>query len=264
MVGNSRFYFLFIAMLALISGIGAYTRHLPRKAFSIQHIQQSISRLHEGPVWSSTEGDEGQGDVKEPQKVYLNVPFAEKAEAKQMGARWDTTCKSWYAYADDLRLLERWPVNLDPNKRLLNMKSNEVTKKVFLQVPFEEKDEAKALGAKYDMETKKWYAPNAEASLLSRWGPSASHTTGTTKTTTTTTSEQSSESSLPPPEQQQQQQQQQGLRAHSNVTTTYYLTVPFEDKDEAKAMGAKWDKEGRSWYVTDPSSPALSRWPYKA
>lgn len=262
-------------MLTLISGIGAYTRQLPRQALSIQHIQQSFSRLHNGPVWSSSpspiiEGQQGGGgggdegtqhdgggsDIKEPQKVYLNIPFAEKAEAKQMGARWDSVCKSWYAYADDLRLLERWPVNLDPNKRLLNMKNNnEVTKKVFLQVPYEEKDEAKALGAKYDMEVKKWYAPNAEVTLLSRWGPSV------TQHTTTTTG-QSSESS--PSQLEQQQQQPPPQRGHSNVATVYYLTVPFEDKDKAKAMGAKWDKEGRTWFVTDPNNPALSLWPYKA
>lgn len=28
-----------------------------------------------------------------------------------------------------------------------------------------------------------------------------------------------------------------------------YLDVPFEEKDEVKALGARWDRDGRSWYV---------------
>ena len=40
-----------------------------------------------------------------------------------------------------------------------------------------------------------------------------------------------------------------------------YLNVPFREKDEAKALGARWDPERRSWYV--PAGVALddfSRW----
>jgi hypothetical protein len=28
-----------------------------------------------------------------------------------------------------------------------------------------------------------------------------------------------------------------------------YLDVPFPDKDQAKALGARWDRDARSWYV---------------
>ncbi len=31
-----------------------------------------------------------------------------------------------------------------------------------------------------------------------------------------------------------------------------YLNVPFVEKDEAKAKGAKWDVEAKCWYYTDP------------
>lgn len=30
-----------------------------------------------------------------------------------------------------------------------------------------------------------------------------------------------------------------------------YLVVPFKEKDEAKSLGAKWDKSAKSWYVQD-------------
>lgn len=29
------------------------------------------------------------------------------------------------------------------------------------------------------------------------------------------------------------------------------LTVPFQDKDHAKALGARWDPERKVWYVPD-------------
>ncbi|HEU4854374.1 MAG TPA: ArdC-like ssDNA-binding domain-containing protein [Nitrosospira sp.] len=40
-----------------------------------------------------------------------------------------------------------------------------------------------------------------------------------------------------------------------------YLAVPFNDKDEAKKAGAKWDKQAKSWYAPEgiDQSP-LSRW----
>lgn len=41
--------------------------------------------------------------------------------------------------------------------------------KIYLDVPFEEKGQAKALGAKWDAKKEKWYAPNGESALISRW-----------------------------------------------------------------------------------------------
>lgn len=44
-----------------------------------------------------------------PEPVYLAVPYAEKNEAKELGAKWDREAKSWYAPAGtDLAPLERW------------------------------------------------------------------------------------------------------------------------------------------------------------
>ena len=42
-------------------------------------------------------------------KIYLNVPFAQKDEAKALGARWDAVKKKWYAAANkDITLFARW------------------------------------------------------------------------------------------------------------------------------------------------------------
>ena len=42
-------------------------------------------------------------------KTYLNCPFAEKDEAKALGARWDAQKKKWYVQdVQDLAPFERW------------------------------------------------------------------------------------------------------------------------------------------------------------
>ncbi len=40
-----------------------------------------------------------------------------------------------------------------------------------------------------------------------------------------------------------------------------FLKVPFAEKDEAKALGARWNGERKSWYVPDgkPTEP-FARW----
>lgn len=35
----------------------------------------------------------------------------------------------------------------------------------------------------------------------------------------------------------------------------YYINVPFEEKDDAKAKGAKWDFEEKKWYYTENENP---------
>lgn len=43
--------------------------------------------------------------------------------------------------------------------------------------------------------------------------------------------------------------------------TKVYLTVPYEEKDKAKGLGAKWDPRHRCWYVPEESELApFERW----
>ena len=36
-----------------------------------------------------------------------------------------------------------------------------------------------------------------------------------------------------------------------------YLAVPFDEKDQAKALGARWDKAVKAWYIPSGVKPAL-------
>jgi len=48
-----------------------------------------------------------------------------------------------------------------------------VGERAYVDVPFAEKDEAKRLGARWDMAERRWYAPPGRETGLSRWAPAA-------------------------------------------------------------------------------------------
>jgi hypothetical protein len=39
-----------------------------------------------------------------------------------------------------------------------------------------------------------------------------------------------------------------------------WLDVPFAEKDQAKALGARWDPQARRWYATQVTMARLERW----
>jgi len=45
---------------------------------------------------------------EDPGRVWLDVPFAEKDQAKSLGARWDPMIGRWYAPAPAVTNLARW------------------------------------------------------------------------------------------------------------------------------------------------------------
>ncbi len=106
---------------------------------------------------------------------------------------------------------------------------------IYLKVPFTEKDAAKAAGARWDGEAKKWYAPN-QASLagpLKQWQDGA----------------------IPPPpviEAPPPEEEVEVDKPYAGI----YINVPFAEKGEAKASGARWDGVAKKWYA--PSEYAWS------
>jgi hypothetical protein len=74
---------------------------------------------------------------------YIRVPFAEKDQAKALGARWDAEVKCWFVPqgVDPAELREWW---------------------AYLDCPYEEKDEARGRGAKWDKALKKWFVPSGK------------------------------------------------------------------------------------------------------
>jgi len=66
--------------------------------------------------------------------------------------------------------------------------------KTYLNVPFAQKDAAKALGARWDAANKKWYVPaNKDITLFAQWQPQS----GTFESPSTTMSKPKSQASSP-------------------------------------------------------------------
>lgn len=82
------------------------------------------------------------------ERVNLYVPYAEKDDAKQHGARYDMDLKQWYTTESNKSfkyLVEKYS---QPRKKGI---------KIYLNVPFDDKDDAKDKGAWYDAENKAWF-----------------------------------------------------------------------------------------------------------
>ena len=85
--------------------------------------------------------------------------YADKDEAKGLGARWDNDAQSWYVPAG---------VQLDQFRKWLPEGQH------YLHVPFAEKDDAKALGARWDKKRGSWYVPaGQDVAPFAKWDPPA-------------------------------------------------------------------------------------------
>ena len=50
---------------------------------------------------------------------------------------------------------------------------------------------------------------------------------------------------------------------YQRIKSKIYLNVPYDEKDEAKKMGAKWDKSKKRWYITPKNKykvQMMGRW----
>ena len=94
-------------------------------------------------------------------ECYLIVPFEDKDKVKELGAFFDTDRKAWYVpKGKDKEIFKKWITDEVPKK---------VGKKMFLKVPFEDKDEVKRIGAKWDKEKKSWYITSDMKEKFTKW-----------------------------------------------------------------------------------------------
>jgi putative DNA primase/helicase len=104
-------------------------------------------------------------------KIWIDVPYPQKDEAKALGARWDRQEQSWYIPAGvDPAPFARWTPATAPQARLKQPPA--VPPRQYLAVPYGERVAAKAAGAVWDKAAKSWYAgPKADLAKLKRWKP---------------------------------------------------------------------------------------------
>ncbi len=114
---------------------------------------------------------------KRRKRAFLDVPFAEKDQAKAAGAKWDKEAKAWYIPPDaDPQGFARWQVERQPaaakapERQAFEETQAKAGERRPLYVPYAEKDQAKAAGAKWDRQAKTWYAPEGvDPQPFQRW-----------------------------------------------------------------------------------------------
>ena len=124
--------------------------------------------------------------------------------------------------------VERPETALRAHQSLVRSAENE--KVTFLNVPYQEKNEAKTLGAKWDRQEQAWYVQaGADVTAFARWVQVAAE----------------------PALQTLQEQRPVDAAPHElrGREGRQYLAVPYEDREAAKAAGAEWNQAVKSWYV---------------
>ncbi len=185
---------------------------------------------HEAAVWSEAHHTKWSAPSPEsiggpsPRQVALFVPQPDAGKAAALGAVWDSERKCWACSAAELHRFSQWaeptarwrqrppqPPAPDP-QRFAPM-----DERVYLSVPFQERNAAKEAGARWDAAERAWYADGgADLAPLGVWLP-ADH-----------------------PQRSQRPQQ---------------LFVPFEEKDAAKAAGAVFDPAAKAWFIPLGNDP---------
>ena len=117
--------------------------------------------------------------------------------------------------------------------------------KTYIDVPFKQKDEAKAIGAKWDRQEQSWYVPaGVDAAPFAKWVKGAT--------------EAATEAAAAP---QQVQATQGQAERQTPAQGREYLAVPYGERVAAKAAGAAWDKTAKSWYAgPNADVEKLERW----
>ena len=105
------------------------------------------------------------------ERTYLKVEDrADNEDVKALGGKWDRKARSWYApYGYDLLPFQQWLAGPEASQGRAAAQGSD-DQAVWLKVPYAEKDEAKAQGARWNRSAGKWYAPpGADLGPLRRW-----------------------------------------------------------------------------------------------
>ena len=170
--------------------------------------------------------------------LILDVPFEEKDMVKALGATWDQKNRAWCARPGvELTKLGAWlPAN---ELRRSDLLEPNVSDRLVLDVPYKYRQEAKDLGAFFDPAQGAWVTSSRNKNLdeLTRRFP-------------------------PKAEREAAPEQVGEIAAVPEIATErVVLAVPYEEKDLAKAAGAKWDRTEKTWGAEPGTDLAkLSQW----
>ena len=92
-------------------------------------------------------------DDEKYEKHYINIKIDYKDSVKKLGAKWDISCKKWY-YEDNIADANKNEI-LEIQK--MSESDIELHTKVYVNIPFKNKDAVRKLGCRWEPEKKSWY-----------------------------------------------------------------------------------------------------------
>ena len=92
-------------------------------------------------------------------KIFFNVPFEQKEVARAAGLRWDPAVRKWYA--PNAKIAESFSAYTYDE-----VVAQTVQERFYFDVPFLQKDHAKALGMRFDSGRKCWFAQGAAIAAI--------------------------------------------------------------------------------------------------
>jgi antirestriction protein ArdC/phage/plasmid primase-like uncharacterized protein len=173
---------------------------------------------------------------RDPNSTDEDLVAAEEARKKAEAA-------AAAAVKDDIDLQRRIEfVEHDRVQQAVQTQEKTSTELLLINVPYKQKDEVKALGAKWDRQQQSWYIPaGVDSALFAKWAQE-----GAKPAAGEVPSGPLAEGSQSSPELAEGRQ---------------YLAVPYGERAAAKAAGAIWDKAAKSWYAGPKADMArLEQW----
>jgi putative DNA primase/helicase len=152
-----------------------------------QDLQRDIAEREQDAIGAREAREEAAAQAP---KTYLKVPYKDKDEAKQLGARWDRQEQGWFVPQGlDTGPFAKWlstgaTAATAVTEAAETNRARQTTaqaasalrqghaERLYLAVPYGEHKAAKAAGAMWDKGAKSWYAgAHAEIGKLRRWLP---------------------------------------------------------------------------------------------
>src|SRR5208283_4721116 len=190
-----------------------------------QMAQSAVRYMREGAYEDALSSLEDAGELEERYAGVSGPSF--QGAAGVLKAEWDALARTQHEHEEAIGMAQ-----LKEESVKTSVKEEETRQeKIYLNVPFEEKEEVKSLGARWDRNKRSWFIPpGVDPKPFAKWGRGVVAEQG-------------------------------GAQAPGGEEDRQYLAVPYGEREAAKALGAKWDKAAKCWYV-GPAGDAekLSRW----
>lgn len=209
---------------------------VPGQAEDLAHLEDVLRRLETEMEQDVAKAKTAVADqsAKQPtsrpkdepaERRYIDVPYAEKGEAQEAGARWDRAAKSWYVPAGVPMDAFRWPQHA-PGAGAEPVKPAETA--VEGAAHFDRLKETLVSGVE---------AVGMDPSILAA---------ALADLKRDLVKEEAKSPALP---------------ASRDDQDRVYLAVPYIERGAAKAAGARWDKAAKSWYAPAGADVAkIEKW----